>query len=98
MRQEHVAKLLGVARANPAVYGDLLRDPRGTAAALGIELDRADLAALRQDAARIQATAREHDELQGEIGKSCLFMPVLASVPSKRKRKAPKPPKPRKLS
>lgn len=98
MKQQQIEQLLEAARANPAVYRALLRDPQSAADRLGIQLDADVVGALRRSQAEIHGRARDHDDRQGQDGKFFAFIPMFAALPTKRKPKAPKPRKPRKLS
>jgi hypothetical protein len=100
MRPEHLRTLLEATRINPNIYGALLRQPRETAASLGLELSSNDTDALQNLAAGVRRTARVHDDLLVETGKQCIFAAILGALSPKRgrkspkPRKAPKPPKP----
>lgn len=96
MRQIQLDQLKAAVDARPQLLAELLRNPAEALSSLGLTASPEDVRRLAQAGVERHVAAREHDETQGRSTKHAVFFPVVATLPSKQKRKAPKVPKPRK--
>jgi hypothetical protein len=93
MQSTDLLVLVAATKSKTVALSDLLADPGKALAPLNIKLAGPDIRALSIAAEVITARALEHDVDQGRTGKRCVFIPILGTLPSKRPRKKPSPPK-----